>query len=477
MHGTARDVVDVVSAHRHGECLGPQSRAAAGRARAHGHERLDALLLQLGLRLAVAPLEVRDDALEGGHVRALAPVAVLVRHVHALAACAVQVQVLVLARELPPRPVERDFPAVGDRLEHLLEEARPGDVPGRQRAVADREDGVRHDQLRIHLERRSEPGAGRARAVWRVEGERARGELGQRDAVLRARELLRVRVHRAVDDAHLDQAVADAQRRLDRVVQPLPQVVLDDEPVDDGRDVVLVLLVERRHLLQEVGLTVHAHAGEALAAQALEHVAVLALAPSHERRVDREARALGQCQHLVDDLLGRLAGDWPPADGTVRTADAREQQAQIVVHLGDGADGRARVARRRLLVDRDRRRQALDRVDVRLVHLPQELARVGRERLDVAALPLGVERVERERRLAGSGQARDAHEGPARHADGDVAEVVLTRAVDDDFVVEKAVCGHRDIKVDQPSSGRSVEQMFVWYQGAGRSRRAAKPVF
>ena len=124
VHGAARDVVDVVSADRHGERLGPQSRAAAGRARAHRHERLDALLLQLRLRLAVAPLEVRDDALEGGHVRALAPVAVLVRHVHALAARAVQVQVLVLARELPPRPVERDFPAVGDRLEHLLEEAR-----------------------------------------------------------------------------------------------------------------------------------------------------------------------------------------------------------------------------------------------------------------------------------------------------------------------------------------------------------------
>ena len=132
--------------------------------------------------------------------------------------------------------------------------------------------------------------------------------------MLGARELLRVRVHRAVDDAHLDEAVADAQRRLDRVVQPLAQVVLDDEPVDDGGDVVLVLLVERRHLLQQVGLAVDPHAREALAAQALEHVAVLALASAHERRVDREARALGQRQHLVDDLLGRLAGDRPPAD-------------------------------------------------------------------------------------------------------------------------------------------------------------------
>jgi hypothetical protein len=60
------------------------------------------------------------------------------------------------------------------------------------------------------------------------------------------------------------------------------------------------------------------HAREALAAQLLEHVAELALAAAHDRRVDREARALGQRQHLVDDLLGRLAGDRPPADRAVR---------------------------------------------------------------------------------------------------------------------------------------------------------------
>src|SRR3712207_8340884 len=45
-------------------------------------------------------------------------------------------------------------------------------------------------------------------------------------------------------------------------------------------------------------------------------------------------------------------------------ADARPEQAQVVVDLRDRADRRARVARGRLLVDGDRRRQALDRVDV-----------------------------------------------------------------------------------------------------------------
>ena len=198
----------------------------------------------------------------------------------------------------------------------------------------------------------------------------------------------------------LDHAVGQRDRRLDRVGQALAHVAAHDEPVDDDRDVVLVLLVELDLLLEHPQLAVDLRAREALGAQLLEHLAVLALAPAHDRRQDHEARALRQLHDLVDDLLGRLPRDRLAAVVAVRMADARPQQAQVVVDLGDRADGRARVARRRLLVDRDRRRQALDRVDVGLVHLAEELARVGAQRLDVAALALGVDRVERERRLA-----------------------------------------------------------------------------
>ena len=158
------------------------------------------------------------------------------------------------------------------------------------------------------------------------------------------------------------------------------------------------------------------------------------LRPRTIGREDHELRALLERHDLVDDLLGRLRGDRPAAVVAVRLADPRPQQAQVVVDLGDRADRRARVARRRLLVDRDRRRQALDRVDVRLVHLPEELARVGAQRLDVAALALGVDRVERERALARARQARDDHQRVARQRDRDVLEIVLAGAGDDDLM-------------------------------------------
>jgi hypothetical protein len=97
------------------------------------------------------------------------------------------------------------------------------------------------------------------------------------------------------------------------------------------------------------------------------------LAPADDRREHLEAGALLHREHLVDDLLRGLPGDRPPALRAVRPAGAREQQAEVVVDLGDRPDRGARVAARRLLVDGDRRREALDEVDVGLVHLAEEL--------------------------------------------------------------------------------------------------------
>jgi hypothetical protein len=213
---------------------------------------------------------------------------------------------------------------------------------------------------------------------------------------------------------------------------------------------VLELLVELDRVLEQAQLAVDLHARVAVGAQLLEDLAVLALAPAHDRRHDHEARALVELHDLVDDLLDGLPGDRRAADVAVRPADARPQQPQVVVDLRDRADGRARVARRRLLVDRDRRRQPLDRVDVGLVHLPEELARVGAQRLDVAALALGVDRVERQRRLARARQPGDDGQRVARDRDADVLEVVLPCAGDDEAIVlgHPVIVGRRtDVRV------------------------------
>ncbi len=297
-----------------------------------------------------------------------------------------------------------------------------------------REARVGHEQVRVDLEHRAEAGAARTGAVRRVEREDPRLQLRQGDAVLGAGEVLREEVRLAVDDVDRDEPLGERGGGLDRLRQPQAEVGLHHEPVDDHLDRVLELLVEDDLLLEEALLAVDLHPREAVPPELLEDVAELALAVADDGRVHGEPRAFGQRENLLDDLVEALPGDRPAADGAMRAPDARVEEAQVVVDLRHRADRRARVARGRLLVDRDRRREPVDRVDVGLLHHLEELARVGGERLDVAALALGVDRVEREARLARAREAGDADERVARQRDRDVLEVVLARAVNDEVV-------------------------------------------
>jgi len=109
-------------------------------------------------------------------------------------------------------------------------------------------------------------------------------------------------------------------------------------------------------------------------------------------------------------------------------ADSGEEQAQVVVDFGHGADSRSGVSAGALLIDRNGRAQAVDLIDVRLLHLAEKLARIRRQALDIATLALGVDRVEGEAALARTGQAGDHDQPVARHGDCDVLEVVFARS-------------------------------------------------
>ena len=113
-------------------------------------------------------------------------------------------------------------------------------------------------------------------------------------------------------------------------------------------------------------------------------------------------------------------------------AHARVQQPQIIVNLRLRRDGRARIAGRILLANRDCRRDAAHFIHVWLVHPLEKLARVSRQRFDVAPLALGINRVESERRLARTTDTR--HHGHLIYGnrERDVLEVVDASAADFD---------------------------------------------
>ena len=335
---------------------------------------------------------------------------------------------------------------------------------------------VLDQRLRVHDLAKSQAVAVRAGAIGRVEGEVARLEVVHGVAVLgagkgkRVREQLSGHALRVVAVGHEVEAHA-APGELGGLLHGLgdaPEAVLaHHDAVDHHLDAVAVLLLEANLLVAELAhLAVDAHAGEALAAQILEELGVLALAIKDHRCQDQGTASLCALEDLVGHLVGGLARDGASALGAVRGADAREEQAQIVVDLGDGAHGGAGVSARGLLVDGDRRREAVDAVQVRLVHLSQELARIAGEAFHVAALALGVNGVKREARLSRAGKARDDDELVAWYVNVHVGEVVLARAADDDCVLghvpsclTSKCCASQCSRVGDPS--REMQRVFA----------------
>ena len=208
-----------------------------------------------------------------------------------------------------------------------------------------------------------------------------------------------------------ERAFAQRQRLLDGLRQARANVRLVLEAVDDDLDVVLDAAVELQVVGEPDDLAIDAGADEAALEHVGEQVLVFALLAADDRGQDQEARAFRQGQDAGDDLLARLGGDGSAALRTVALADAGVEDAQIIVDLGDGADGGARIAAGRLLLDADGRRQAGEVIDVGLADVAQELAGVAGQRFDVAALAFGVEGIEGERALAGAADAGEDDRG------------------------------------------------------------------
>ncbi len=439
LDGEPRQLDDAHAADAHRAALGLEPLAATGVA---GLVREVAHVIaphRLGARRLHPAVELVHDALE------LDPPGAGVRR----GLRAEEDDVAVVLGQLRPGQVEVDLERAGEVLDELegpplaaLHPARPR----LDRALADRERRVGDDEVGVHLGARTEALAVGARAERRVEREALRRELAEAEAagvagvqlgeeaivllvllgVARPDLLLLVGVR---DD---ERALALAQRRLDRVGQPGADPLLHDEAIHHELDVVLQLLVEHEPLGQLVDHPVHAHAREAALREVDDELPVLALAVLDERGEQEDAGVLGVLEDRLHDLLRRLLAHRTPARGAVLQAHGGVQHAQVVVDLGDRADGRARVVGGSLLLDGDRGRKPADRVVLGLLHLPEELARVGREGLDVAALPLGVEGVERERGLPRPGDAGEHHQLLLRDLEGDRLEVVLARALDGD---------------------------------------------
>ena len=115
----------------------------------------------------------------------------------------------------------------------------------------------------------------------------------------------------------------------------------------------------------------------------------------------------------------------------IRTAvagQAGEHQPQHVQQFGHRAEGRAHAARTRTLVQRQRRRQVADRVDLRTTRLGHAAARVGGQRIQIPARPFRIQHVQRQRGLARTGHTGDADQGVQRDVHVHIPQIVHASA-------------------------------------------------
>ena len=342
-------------------------------------------------------------------------------------------QALLFGRQFVVGRVDREVELAGVFHQLLFPQAHGLAAPAGDGAFVDRLALVGDDQILVDADDFAVALAAGTGTQRVVEAEQVFGGLFEGDSVgLEARrKLLGSLVGQ--DAAH---AVAVGERAGHGVAQARGELLVggDAQAVDDHRQLVGPDggIEFRQQLLDETCAAVVLHALDAVAHEQRQLLDDALPLGGDQRRCDERFRSLAEREdvlgHVVDVVALHLAARY----GREGAADAGEEQFEVVVDLGGGADRRTRVARVDLLLDGDGRRDPRDEVDVGLVDLAQKLPGVGRQALHVAALPLGEDRVEGQGRFARAGEARDDGERVVRDFHLDVSEVVYPRSLDMD---------------------------------------------
>ena len=136
----------------------------------------------------------------------------------------------------------------------------------------------------------------------------------------------------------------------------------------------------------------------------------------HEKKYPNNAVA-EQIRSSIDDAYKRLL---EPSISNEVIKEAKE-----IVDFGRGAHCRTGIFIGRLLFDGNHRAQTCDFVHIGTLHVAQKLAGISGEGLHITPLPLGINRVKRQRRLAAAAQPGNDNQTVARNGQVDVLQIML----------------------------------------------------
>ena len=203
------------------------------------------------------------------------------------------------------------------------------------------------------------------------------------------------------------------------------QAILDD--LDDAGDFV------GRGGISADGFAVDEDAEVALGAEKGEEIRGFCVGGDGDGKGDEDVLAFQVLRGPGGGGFGRVRLDGVASVRIVSDGEAGEEEFQVIVNLRERADGGAGGADVVFLLDGDGWRDAFDGIDERLVHAVEKLPDVRGKSFHVAALPLGVERVEGERGFPGAGRAGDNREFPERDIEIEALEVMLAATTEGDY--------------------------------------------
>ncbi len=395
------DLGDGGAVDQHGSGFGFQPGALAGWTGRGRHVLLDVFAGAVAVGLDVTTLQVRDHTLEtlaflaGAVFRLPAKLHHVVGPVEKLPAN--------VCGQLLEGGLQTDAEVLGDVVE-LARVVGPVVTPGLE-DVFQRLGGVLYDKILADLLGLAEPLTLRAGAVGTVKRERSGLDRADVDPAVRAGKFLgelddqpivllvvaeiarradarpaQLQVGGGIGNDHLQYPVGFLESGLDGVGDPPPGVLGEPNPIDHHVDRVVVVLVEFGPIeAQVVALPVDLDTGVPLRGQLVEQLLEGAFLIAHDRCTQLRPSALRGGEQPPNHLLRALFGDLAATLRAVWRPDPGVQQAQVVVQLRDGADRRPGVVGGVFLIDRDRRREPLDGLDLGFVHLSEEVPGVGRQ--------------------------------------------------------------------------------------------------
>ena len=325
--------------------------------------------------------------------------------------------------------VQRDAPAPAELLELPHLPARDPGGPWLDNAVGDGLGRVRNHQVEVEVDGAAEAVAGLAGPERAVEGEEIGLGLGVGQvtggAVQAVAEALPAPA--VLHFVEVQPALSELKGLLQGVRDPLARGLAVRETVDHDVDDLPGRGIERFQVYQ-------AAVPQEPVETRLEQSS-LDVFPGQRRRHGHRERQhpphpLAPGLELSHDGRGAVLGDDLVAPRAVEDADLGEQQLQVVVQLGHGADRRPGGLHRAGLVDGDGGRDVLDGVDVRLLHAIEKLPGVGREALDVPALTFRVKNVEGDGGLARPADAGHHRQSVEGNLKVEVLEIILLGAAD-----------------------------------------------